>query len=455
MGHLIPPVHREVIPGPSGGFWTGSYREFVDRPLELFTRCQREFGDIVRLRFGPFGFATDVVLVSDPEMCEEVLVHQAAKFQKSVGYRRMKELLGDSLIVAEGEVWKRHHEAVSPGFLIAAINELKPLIARIVRDRLQSVAERTRGDPVDLREVFTDITIGVVCRCLFGVDLGDDAARLREVLPEIQRNIIQRAMLPFDPAPFLLTAAQRRHRARLSIVRKLVALVLEKSRRLSDPPQVARRLFDAATRNELSEADVTSCATTLLLAGHETTANALSWTLYQIGEKPDVCDRLRKEAERAVTVTDQGPQVDYGQLIYTRCVLLESMRLYPPVWFIEREATTDVDLGRFRIRKGTIVAVSPYLLHRDPRSWDDPEAFRPERFADNPDYAAWRPKYLPFGTGRRQCLGDRFATIEMETILAILFHSTTLQMDRCVITPEPDITQRLGDPLIGHIEMRR
>ncbi len=447
-------------PGPPGRPLFGSILEAWRDPLKLFTQNAVIYGDVVKFRFGPF----DYVLYNSAEAARHLLVDASKKYKKSRNYQGLKLVLGQGLVTSEGELWRRQRKLVQPAFAKERLASFVDTFARdtaTMLERWTAMVARAPGLRIDAHEEMLHLTFRIVGHTLFSAELASEsvsgvAAEDSEIGAAIgvclkHANDVAESLIrlpPWVPTPanFVFNRA----------VRKLDTLVLAiiQERRESRAKGAASRgdlldlLLDARVEGEgqMSDQQLRDEVMTLALAGHETTANALSWTWVLLSRHPDVERKLRAEVDEVLG--DRLPTVaDLPKLKYTAMVVQESMRLYPPVWIVEREALEEDVLTSsgtsHRIKKGSIVSVSPWALHRNERYWPNPEGFDPERFA--PAAVEQRPRgaYLPFAVGPRQCIGNQFALMEAQVILAMIVRRFRLSLvPGHAIVPDPGVTLR-------------
>jgi cytochrome P450 len=375
-----------------------------------------------------------IVLLLDPGLAGELLSGHAAETIKGPGTQRTRGLLGEGLLTSEGAAHDRARRLVAPAFSPRRLETYTATFARRARDHAAGWAD---GQQVDMHAEMTALTLQIVGQTLLGADLSAAAPQIRAGLESALAAFAgHQAMLPGLPLPGGARTRRGREPGRDSAgtgpaqtaVHQLVDDICEQRRTSpsGDRGDVISALL-AATAGDggLTDGEVHDHVVTLLMAGHETTANALSWALYLLGRHPGTQDKLHAEAD---TLGGRLPGfADLPALPYTRAVISEAIRLYPPAWLIGRTTTTDLDLGGWHLPAGSIAAISPLLLHHDPRWFPDPETFDPGRWLDQRREAVPRHAYLPFGTGPRGCIGEQFAWAEAITVLAVLARSWTVR----------------------------
>lgn len=427
------------IPGPRGLPVVGSFLEIRRDPLGMLERNMRRHGPTVRYRFGPF----DLVHVQDPEDIRHVLVKNHASYEKSPSYDVLREILGNGLVTSEGRFWRRQRKLAQPAFhhqsLAAFAETMGTLAAELADGWVSSPGER------DVHEEMMRLTLRIVGHTLMSTELGGDANTIAGSLRVVLDYANQFEAFLLLPRWFPTPQRIRARRA-IAALDGIVFRLIEERRRSGEPGRDLLGMLMSATdesgTERMTDRQLRDEVMTLVLAGHETTANALSWTWLLLGRHPEVLARLRGEIDEVLE--GRPPALaDLERLPYTQAVIKESMRIYPPVWMIERRALADDVLGGYRIPAGTLVAVSPWTLHRDPQTFPDPERFDPQRFLGEEAAARHRYSYLPFGAGPRTCIGNSFATMEAVILLATLAGRAEVQpLSGAAVAPEPSVTLR-------------
>lgn len=409
---------EDVLPrGPKGLPFFGSLRAFRRDLLGFVTHTARTYGDVARFRLGP----ATVFLLSHPEMVKDVTVTHHARFTKSHALQRAKRVLGEGLLTSEGSFHIRQRRLSQPAFhrdRIAAYAQVMVALAE------RASAAWQPGETRDVAHEMMRLTLSVVAKTLFSADVAEEAPEIGEALTAVLEDFTNvthplRALLERLPLPHNRRVKEASARLDATIYR----IISERRESGKDEGDLLSMLLlaqdEEVDHGQMTDQQVRDEVMTLFLAGHETTANALSWTWYLLARNPEAATKLQAELDRVLE--GRSPTVqDLPQLVYTRMVLSESMRLYPPVWGIGRIAVEDHPLGDFVIPKGSVVLLSQYVIHRDSRFYPDPERFDPERWT--PEAQAERPKfaYFPFSAGPRMCIGDQFAWMEGIMILATL-----------------------------------
>jgi cytochrome P450 len=430
-----------AIPGPRNRLFglplAGRLRR--DR-IGTLRQLANAYGDVVGFRVGRQPF----VLLNHPDHVEDVLITRARLFKKGRALERARRVLGNGLLTSEADVHLRQRRLVQPAFhkdRIAAY-------AGTMIVHASRAAERWReGEELDVAGEMNRVTLTIVADTLFGADVGAEAAEVRRALTSVF-EMFPITMSPFAPVleRLPLPVVRRYRRAQAHLDRVIFRIIDERRARPVDRGDLLSMLLLASDEEGdgggMTDAQVRDEVMTLFLAGHETTANALTWTWLLLAQNPDIEPRLHAELD--AVLGPRPPQVeDVSRLAYTRRVLAESMRCYPPAWAIGRRALEDFEIGGYTVRRGTVVLVSQYLLHHDARFFCDPERFDPDRWL--PERLKSRPKYayFPFGGGTRVCVGESFAWTEGILVLATLAQRWRLvSLESAPVPMQPVITLR-------------
>lgn len=424
-------------PGPRGHWLSGNLPEFRQGRLEYLRQCARTYGDVVALRFAH----RRILLLSHPDLIEEVLVTQNHNFIKHFALRLNPLLLGKGLLTSEGDFWLRQRRLVQPAFARSRIAAYAPAMVEAV---LRRIAEWKADEQRNIHADMMKLTLDIAAQTLFHANADAQAHEIAQAMRVLQECFTLRfqGLLPIPlwlptPANLRLRRAVRRLDA---IIYGFIRQRRESGKDEGDLLSLLLHAQDADDGTRMTDQQVRDEAMTLFLAGHETTALTLSWTWYLLARHADAEATLRKEV--AEVVGDRLPTFsDVARLRYTDAVLNEAMRLYPPAYVIGREALADCTVGGHHVPRGTTVLMSQWVVQRDPRFFPEPEQFRPERWLG--DAARQIPKFafFPFGGGPRLCVGNTFAMMEMALVLATLTPRFQFAIDPGVeVTPSPEFT---------------
>jgi cytochrome P450 len=405
-----PPGPRRVI--PLAGLF--AYRR---GPLPFFQNLARRYGDISYFRLGP----QEAFFFNHPDYIRDILVTNHQNFMKGLALQRAKRLLGEGLLTSEGDFHRRQRRLAQPAFHRNRIASYA--------DVMTSYAAQTRagwrdGQLLDISEEMMRLTLGIVGKTLFDADVVSDAQEVGEAMTVVM-DLFNTITVPFFDLLQKLPLPQFRRfdKAKLRLNAIIYRLIEDRRRSGQDRGDLLSMLLLAQDTEgdggQMTDAQLRDELMTIFLAGHETTANAMTWTWYLLSQNPEAESKLHQEIDDVL-----GGRLpvfeDVARMKYTEMVLAESMRLYPPAWAIGRMALNDFEIGGYVIRKKSLVLMSQYVMHRDPRYFVEPSRFDPERWA--PEAKESRPQfsYFPFGGGPRRCIGEGFAWMEGIVLLATL-----------------------------------
>ncbi|HLX45637.1 MAG TPA: cytochrome P450 [Bryobacteraceae bacterium] len=393
----------------------GVLPEFRKNAPQFLQKVARAHGDLVHFRLGP----QNAYVISNPEWIKDILITNQTNFTKSRMLERAKVLLGEGLLTSEAEFHKRQRRLVQPAFhrdRLIGYGAAMAECAAQCRDRWSA------GERFDVSREMNRLTLAIVARTLFSADVSSEADEIGSALTEVL-GLFEMVLMPFSEwiEKLPLPSVRRFEKARARLDQTIYRMIAERRASGEDKGDLLSMLLlaqdeDAST---MTDKQVRDEALTLFLAGHETTANALTWTWYLLSQNPEAEARFHAEIDRVL-----GARLptfdDLAQLKYVEMVFAESMRLFPPAWGIGRRPLQAYRIGDYEIPARTVMLMSPYVVHRDPRWYPEPEKFDPDRFL--PENAAGRPKfsYFPFGGGARVCIGERFAWMEGVLLLATL-----------------------------------
>ncbi len=421
-------------PTPAKRGFAGDLLRFRRAPLPTLLAAWRECGDLVRLRLG----TVNVHLALHPDSVQHVLLGNARNYNKQTrGFIKLKLALGEGLLTSEGAFWRRQRRIIQPVFH----KERLEGFAAVMTDSTASMLERwdARREPLhalDIAEEMTALTLDIIGRTMFSAELGGESKTLSNTVTLAARHINARITSLtgiFEVSEKLPTPANRRFQAAVRTGDALIQRVVEGRRRSGEAKEKGDLLSmlmstrDEETGEAMSDQQLRDEVVTIFAAGHETTALALTWTFYLLAKHPEAEQRLRHEV---VTVLGgaRPTLADLPRLGYATRVIKEAMRLFPPAWAISRRAETEDCLGGYRIPAHAFVLLCPYLTHRHPAFWENPEGFDPDRFLPERFKGQHRFAYLPFGAGARMCIGSNFAMMEAQLVLTTIVQRYSLQL---------------------------
>lgn len=407
-------------PGPRGNLILGTLPELMKGPPAFYFRMRGEYGDVVRLRsFLTFFWH----FVSHPDGVEHVLQTNQQNYQKGKLFNKPVGLLtGNGLVTSEGDFWRRQRRLVQPAFHRQRVSSYASVVTSAAEDMLKKWETYAKsGEQFDVADEMTRLTLRIAGRALFDVDLGESSSEFSEALRVVLEHINFRMLHPFAPPEFIPTSRNRRfNKARLFLDKVVYDIIAVRRKQGTDAGDLLSMLLlvrDEESGEGMTDEQLRDEVITLLVGGHETGAAALAWTWYLLAKHPEEAMRLRAELE-AVLKGRTPTFEDLYRLPYTRMVFDEVLRLYPPAWGQIREAIDEDEVGGYRIPAKSIVVLSQYVTHRHPDFWVEPDRFMPERFS--PERVSSRPRfaYFPFGGGARQCVGNNFALMEAQLVIA-------------------------------------
>ena len=418
----------EVAPplrGPKPRWLIGNLAEFRADRMAFFTHCARTYGDVVPLRL----LNHRVLLLSRPDLIEDVLVTQSKNFIKHFGLRLYKPLLGDGLVTAEGDRWRRQRKLSAPAFQASKIAEYSKVMVEATQ---RMIGGWESGQTRDVHADVSRATMEIACNTLFGADACPNPEVVGEALIDAMEALTRRWARTIPLPAWFPTPENRLFRRATRTIEQLVEGIVSRSRSNSAPDRANLLSSLLAARDEngstFTNAQLLDEVRTLFLAGHETTALALTYSLYLLATHPAAQSKLREELDSALHGSPPA-YADLDRLPFTRNVVTESMRLYPPADFLGREAVVDCTVGGIPVRKGTNLFMSQWVMHHDARYFTDPQKFDPDRWTPAFEKSLPRFVYFPFGAGPRYCIGQTFAMAEAILCLAVICQRFTFGVD--------------------------
>lgn len=440
---MTPSNALKPIPGPAGLPFLGNLLD-VESDILAFLQKVAGYGDVAKLTF----FNRQITLVNHPDLIQQVLIKDNDAFEKDAGSKLLaKYVLGKGLLTSEGEEHKKMRKISSPAFNRQRILGYGKIMAEATEHH---ASKWTDGARIDMHREMMALTSAIVAKALFNMDVGEKVDAIGEALEKVMRivEVIRLPLsdlsmaLPLPPTLAIKSGIATLDKIIYETIDEHLADTEDKGDLLSMLIAARREAGDDlnATRRQLRDE-----AMTLFLAGHETTANALTWTFYLLSQNTGAYDQLVEEAKRVLgdrTATTD----DIASLTYTRQVVAESMRLYPPAWVIGRTVMRDYEIGGHLIPKGSELWLSQYVTHRDARWFENPTEFRPERWEDAEVEKRPKYSYYPFSAGIRNCIGEQFAWQEAILILATISRSWRVSLSSGFkVVPLPQVTLRPKD----------
>lgn len=418
-------------PGPKGNFFLGSFRELAHDWPGFCKRCAREIGDIAAYRF----LHVPICQFTHPDDIETVLVRRAANFHKSRDYSALEFFLGKGLLTNDGPSWQPQRQLIQPAFRHENISVYAEIMANSAAAHLSRWHD---GQACDLHQEMAELTLDIVTKSLFGSRRSHDTRAIGTAVAAVMDRFFSQAALSFlIPEGLPIPKSPRLLRCRRQLDSVIFSIIRDRRASNSGSNDLLQTLLDAHDEQgeRMGDVQLRDELMTLFMAGHETTANALTWTWYLLAQNPSVAQALAAELDQVLG--GRAPVLsDLSRLPYTEMVVKESMRLFPPAWGIGRRAISDFEIGGYTVRAGTNVFILQWITHRDPRFFPEPERFDPERWRVDPVRSGRIPRfaYFPFGGGPRVCIGAGFAMMEAALLLA-----TIAQRFRFTLLPEPPV----------------
>jgi cytochrome P450 len=410
-----------MAPVARGSFLLGSA---VDLRRDMLGACERAFhtyGDVVRFRVGPPGLRREICLVFHPDAAHRVLAGNWTNYRKdNIFYGEIRRAFGDGLLTSQDDDWQRQKRFLQPLFTPRRVAGY----AATMSEQVDQLVARWRPRPagtVDLNDEMTSLSLRVVCRILFGDDVDRALPVVQQAFGPLGEEVRRRGLAPFRPPMSWPTGGNRRllraQRALYGVCDEIITGRRTAGHRTGEADLIGLLLDARDNGGTLSAAEVRDQVLIFLLAGHETTSTALTYTLHLLGRHPDVQDRVREEADAAGN--------DTTKLAYTEMVLKEAMRLYPSAPLMGRLTVADDEICGYHIPAGTDIITAPWVTHRHPQFWDEPERFDPDRFTPEREKTRHRYAWFPFGGGPRSCIGQHFSMLESTIALARLTREFT------------------------------
>ena len=409
------------LPGPRSRYPGEVFLAFRRDPLGYLAEAARRYGDVCAFRVANFRY----VLVNEPELIRQVLVTQAGQFTKGPALERAKVTLGDGLLTSEGEFHRRQRKVAQPAF---HAQRVAAYAGDMVQDAVRMREGWREGQRIDIHHEMMALTLSVVARTLFGQMLESEVDAIGEAMT-VSVKMFRRALLPWGPVLSLLPLPSNRRfwRARALINRTIDGFIAQRKVAMERGEAAGDDFLSLLLRARQTDEEgsvmtdqvLRDQAVTLFTAGHETTANALTFTWHLLSHHPEVERKLHLELDE-VLGGRLATAEDVPRLVYARRVLAESMRLYPPAWAIGRRLVGEWRAGEYEVPRRSVVLMSQWVMHRDERYWPEAERFDPERWTEEAEKRRPRFAYFPFGSGPRSCIGEAFAWLEATLLLVTI-----------------------------------
>jgi cytochrome P450 len=446
------PTKGRRIPGPFGNPILGSILEIQRDNVQAFMDAWRKYGDIIHFR-GPL----TINLLVHPDYVEHVLRDNVANYPRPEFVTdKLKSIVGEGLVAAEGERWTNARRVAQPAFDSERVKAFGQTMIETTGEMLEKWSGYAeRGQPLDVKSEMMHISLANLATALFRFDLREALDQIEPAVYYALSHTNRRLTSAIDPQRFPVPST-RRFNATLNALNEVIYRIIGEHRKATDPtkdfvnmlldsqdPKTGRAITDQQARDEVIG---------FFIAGHETVSSALTWAFYLLSQNPDCWRKLKAEVDDVLG--GRTPTVDdVPNLKYTEYVLLEAMRHYPPIFVLMRRALEDDQIGGYHIPKDSTVVLCAYVTHRHPDFWENPEGFDPERFTPERSAGLPRMAYFPYGGGPRKCIGNTFAAIEMPVVVAMVAQRYRLDLiPGQVVFPEPAISLRPRDPLMMTVQ---
>ncbi|WP_280770711.1 cytochrome P450 [Salipaludibacillus daqingensis] len=429
-----------------------NYFDFRRDPLSFFVRLLQK-GDIVSLNTG----LVPSYIVNSPSFVQEILVTKDAFFRKGRTSKVLTRTIGDGLLTTEKSTHKKQKKYFQPVFYK---ERLMRYADTMVSDSESLVAELEQKDSCLLDEEMMELTLSIISKVMFATNVDE---KKKELAAAVSATIKQTANNLFSPILLPLavpTKGNRTHRDAINKLENVIYPIIDEAKRnpTAYEDTMVGLLLDSAKQPDappISDKELRDQMMTMLLAGHETSANLLTWIFYALSKNPEAEAKFHEEIDQLDSLTET-PFETYRKLTYTNQIIKETLRLYPPAWLIYREADEDVELLGETYKAGSTFMIAPYSIHRNADIFPDPEQFKPERFSEENQESIPTFAYFPFGAGSRSCIGYRFAMMETALILAVVGKSLRFErVDAAPVEPEPLVSLRVKDGLNMKVVSRK
>lgn len=429
-----------AVPGPKGLPVLGSLLDIGRKGLiRFYEDSWREYGDVVRIQTGPVA----QYLITDPEDIKHVLLDNKDNYEKGLlALQKLRMVLGEGLFTSEGELWRKQRGVMQPTFTPRAVGRFADTMVDSTNRMLNAWSRRAaEGKSFNINTQMMRLTMSIIGRTMFSIDIGRDSIKAARAFTYVLENMSTRSANLIDIPLSIPTPSNRRFNRAIAILDNFIyGIIDQRMRAPGDKQDLLQTLVNARdpqTGQGMTRRQLRDEVITIFFAGHETTAQALTWCWYLLAQHPRVEEELHEEIDRVLggrTPTFE----DASRLDYTSRVVEEAMRLYPPVWIFVRQSLSEDVLGGYTIPKDSMIVLSQYLTHRHPDLWENPLRFDPDRFTPEGSAGRHRYSYFPFGGGPRICVGNNFAMLE-----AVLAVAMTAQRFRVRLVPGQDIQPKM------------
>lgn len=429
--------------------------DFLSNPFLFTTGPGQSLGRFYRVPF----FFRRVYVAVDLDVVKHVLQSNQKNYVKSVAYRHLRLALGNGLVTSEGELWRKQRRMVQPAFYKSQLEALFQAMGNVAERYCSALSKKAeQGTTLELTQELMGLTADIVLKTLFSAENPADVSEMYRIMVDAQDYIVFRTTKPYLLPLVYVNGMDRRMKKDMQWFDSHILRLIEARRDMENPPNDLLTLLlqakDEDTGEGMSDQQLRDEAVTLFAAGHETSSNGLTWTIYLLSQHPDVVKKMRAEIERVIG--QRMPTFDdLRQLSYTMQVIQEGMRLYPPGFAIGREPVSDDLIQGEHIPAGSVIFISIAAIHRDPLHWERPNEFFPDHFAPEKEKERPRLAYMPFGAGPRMCIGNHFALMEMQLLLAMLVRQFDFELvPGHPVEPEPLITLKPRHGIMVRVKNR-
>jgi cytochrome P450 len=401
-----------------------------------------------------------IVVAARPEYARYVLLENNQNYHKSLAYDMLQVLLGNGLLTSEGEFWKKQRRLLSPAFHRKKLEDLTQLMidrTKFGLNRFKTLADE--GKYVDVAPELTNITLDIISKAMFSSGVEEKADMVGKQITLLNQMATDKLNSPIRFPEFIPTPTNVKEQKSVKLLDQVIYEIIDARRKegasKSDLLSMLLDARDEDTGEAMDDRQLRDEVMTIFIAGNETTANSLAWTLYLLSQNPDEEAKMCREIDEKL---DSGTQLNFStisEFTYVKQVIEESMRLFPPAWTVGRRNYEEDEIGGYRIRKGTNVLIPIFYMHRSPEYWDKPEKFMPERFSAENKAKMDKFVYFPFGGGPRICIGNNFALLEMQIILILFYRELRFRLKPGFeVDPEPLITLRPRYGMVMKVEKK-
>ena len=420
-------------PGPKGLPLLGIAPQVRNDPLGFFAAVAADYDGLTALPIG----LDKIYLLNSPETLNHVFVTNWRNYRKSDFYKKLRPFFGNGIVTSDGDYWRRQRQKMNPAFHRDSLQRIGGMMRDITACKIESWRERPAGQTFDIAAELTELTLSIVMQSLFAADAEGRADVIAEAVDTMTEVFERRVWAVPDIHNLPVSPLFWRHRRACAALDEIVFDIIERRFRSGEAGNDLLGMLlsanDPDTGEGMTATELRDETTTLLATGHESTANAAIWVFYVLAQHPETVTKVCDEISRVCGDTTPS-DTDLKNLTYQRMVIEEVMRLYPPAWTASRTAIEDDVIDGYPVPAGTNVMVSPYVIHRNPRYWPDPERFDPSRF--EPAQQKLRPKfaYIPFAGGPRNCIGANFAMMELQIVVTMMLQAFELEL-----APQPPV----------------